>query len=240
MGAAKVVSNGLESSSSSGTGPIGFIVEVSTVPAVMELPTLDALRDEQRSLRAAARALAAAAAPASSSSSSSTDAVIVLAATAAVLVFLDWLFRFGLPVRLVLLTLCSRGCSAFLGVRAYRRWRASRLDELSLAVTLDRYRPGVGQQIADVLQLPGPAGRAGGVDLAGHGPAGRAAGVRGPGRVRLALALEPQADGPARRGLALGLAGPGGLRAGCPAGGSVERRALAAWVRPSAGRSRPI
>ena len=28
------------------------------------------------------------------------------------------------------------------------------MDELSLAMTLDRYRPGTGQQIADVLQLP--------------------------------------------------------------------------------------
>ena len=71
--------------------------------AVTDLLTLDALRDEQRSLRAQLarlrrrlhRQLVLELA---------TDAAIVLAATAAVLVFLDWLFRFGLPVRLVLLS----------------------------------------------------------------------------------------------------------------------------------------
>ena len=119
----------------------------------MDLPTLESLRDEQRALRVQlARlrkrlrfqlALEFAA-----------DAAIVLTATAAVLVLLDWWIRFGLPVRLVLLSLSLVGIVAFLGIRAVRRWRSSRLDELSLAVTLDRYRPGVGQQVADVLQLP--------------------------------------------------------------------------------------
>ncbi|HZW30330.1 MAG TPA: hypothetical protein VFF52_06445 [Isosphaeraceae bacterium] len=120
---------------------------------VMDLPTLESLRDEQRALRVQlARlrrrlwvqlALEFAA-----------DAVVALTATAAVLVFLDWWSRFSLPVRLLLLGLSLVGIVAFLGVRAARRWRSSRLDELSLAVTLDRYRPGVGQQVADVLQLP--------------------------------------------------------------------------------------
>jgi len=119
----------------------------------LELPTLDSLRAEQRLLRAElarmrrrlrlqlALELAA-------------DAVTVLAATATVLVLLDWWFRLSLPVRVVLLILSLAGILAFLGVRAARRWRASRLDELSLAMTLDRHRPGTGQQIADVLQLP--------------------------------------------------------------------------------------
>ncbi len=82
------------------------------------------------------------------------DMAIVLTATAALLVLLDWWFRFSLPVRLVLLSLSLVGVFGFLGVRAWKRWRSSRMDELSLAMTLDRYRPGTGQQIADVLQLP--------------------------------------------------------------------------------------
>jgi len=119
----------------------------------MELPTLDRLRDEQRALRARLRRLrwrllfqlgleyAALAA-------------VTLAATAAVLVLFDWWFRFGLAVRILLLVASVAAVAAFLGAQAVRRWRSSRLDELSLALTLDRFRPGVGQQIADVLQLP--------------------------------------------------------------------------------------
>ena len=83
------------------------------------------------------------------------DAAAVLVATAAVLVFLDWWFRFSVPVRVTLLVLCLLGILGFLGVRMVRRWRSAGLDELSLAMHLDRYRPGIGQQIADVLQLPG-------------------------------------------------------------------------------------
>jgi len=118
----------------------------------MELPTLGRLRDEQRALRAQLRrlrwrlvlqfALEFAAL-----------AAITLAAAAAVLVFFDWWFRIGLAVRVVLFVLCVAGVAAFLGAQAVRRWRAARLDELSLALALDRFRPGVGQQIADVLQL---------------------------------------------------------------------------------------
>jgi hypothetical protein len=124
------------------------------VSTVIDLPTLDVLRDEQRSLRAQLarlrgrlhRQLAL---------EFASDAALVVTGVAAVLVFLDWWFRFDLPARLFLLILAVVGVIAFLGVRAVRRWRASRVDELSLAVILDRYRPGVGQQIADVLQLPG-------------------------------------------------------------------------------------
>jgi hypothetical protein len=142
------------------------------VASVADLPTLDVLRDEQRALRAQLarlrgrfhRQLILELA---------TDAVVVLMATAAILVLLDWLFRFGLPVRMFLLTLACAGILGFLGVRAYRRWRSSRLDELSLAVTLDRFRPGVGQHMADVLQL---------VDLLG-----KADGSASPAMVRLAV-----------------------------------------------------
>ena len=87
------------------------------------------------------------------------------------------------------------GVLAFLGIRAFRRWQASRLDELTLAMTLDRHRPGTGQQIADVLQLPELLDESGVDRLAGDGAAGRPARLRGPGRLGLALALEPQADG---------------------------------------------
>jgi hypothetical protein len=120
----------------------------------MELPTLESLGDLQHALqRELARlrrrlrlqlALELAA-----------DAAVVLAAAGAILVLLDWWYRFGLPVRLVLLALTLGGLCVFLGIRARRRWRASRVDELSLAVNLDRHRPGISQQIADVLQLPG-------------------------------------------------------------------------------------
>jgi len=119
----------------------------------MDLPTLDSLRDEQRSLRAQLARLRRRV-RLQLALEFAADAAIVLTATAALLVFLDWWARFSVPVRLIVLMLSLGGVVSLLGVRAVRRWRSSRLDELSLAVTLDRYRPGVGQQIADVLQLP--------------------------------------------------------------------------------------
>ena len=72
---------------------------------------------------------------------------------------------------------CSawRGCLAFLGIRAFRRYQASRLDELTLAMTLDRHRPGTGQQIADVLQLPELLDESGADGLAGDGATGGSA-----------------------------------------------------------------
>ncbi len=82
------------------------------------------------------------------------DAVTVLAGAAALLVFLDWWFRFGLSTRLTLLSLSLAVIAVFLVIRAVQRWRAAKLDDLSLAMTLDRLRPGIGQRIADVLQLP--------------------------------------------------------------------------------------
>ncbi len=119
----------------------------------MELPTIESLREEQRALRAElARirrrltwqlALELA-----------VDAALAVVATAAVLILLDWWLRLDRPARLVLLAIAATSLVAFLGLRAYRRWRSARLDELALAMTLDQFRPGTGQWIADVLQLP--------------------------------------------------------------------------------------
>jgi hypothetical protein len=123
------------------------------VSTATDLPTLGSLRDEQRALRAELSRLRRRL-RFQLALEFAVDTVIVLSATAAVLVFLDWWFRFGLTTRLALLVLALAGVAAFLGSRAIRHWQRSRLDELSLAMTLDRFRPGVGQQIADVLQLP--------------------------------------------------------------------------------------
>lgn len=51
------------------------------------------------------------------------DAAVVLSATAAILVFLDWWFRFGVPVRSILLVLSIAGVLGFLVVRASRHTR---------------------------------------------------------------------------------------------------------------------
>jgi hypothetical protein len=59
------------------------------------------------------------------------EAAAVLVAAAAVLVFLDWWFRLGPTARLVLLIIALIGVVPFNLVRALRRWRASRLDDLS-------------------------------------------------------------------------------------------------------------
>ena len=83
------------------------------------------------------------------------DAAAALAAAAAVLVFLDWWLRLGLPARRLLLASSLAALALWFATRAFRRWRASRLDDLSLAATLDRFRPGTGGRVADVLQLPG-------------------------------------------------------------------------------------
>ena len=122
--------------------------------SVTDLPTLDSLRDEQRALRSQLARLRTRL-HLQLALEFAADAAVVLTVTAVLLVLLDWWFRFSLPVRLVLITLIVAGVLVLLGVRAARRWRSARIDELSLAVSLDRYRPGVGQQIADVLQLPG-------------------------------------------------------------------------------------
>jgi len=82
------------------------------------------------------------------------EAAALVVATAAILVFLDWWFRLGPTARIILLELVLIGVVPLIVIRAYRRWRASRLDDLSLAMVLDQFRPGTGGRIADVLQLP--------------------------------------------------------------------------------------
>jgi hypothetical protein len=119
----------------------------------LALPTLDSLREEQRALRAVLARLRGRL-RVELALELAADAAIVLSGMAAVLVFLDWWFRFGLPVRIVLLILSLAAVLIFLGIRAARRFAASRLDEVTLAMTLDRHRPGTGQRITDVLQLP--------------------------------------------------------------------------------------
>ena len=183
---------------------------------VLELPTLDRLREEQRALRAVLGAAAPAAAAGALARVRRRMPLIVLAATAAILVFLDWWFRFGVPVRVVLLLLALAGVLVVSGHRAFRRYQASRLDELTLAMTLDRHRPGTGQQIADVLQLPELLDEDGVDRLAGDGATGGPARVCGSGRVGLAHALEPQANG----------AGNCGGRAGVAATALVLRESL--------------
>ena len=193
---------------------------------VLELPTVDTLREEQRALRAVLRTLRRRLRT-ELLLELAADAAVVLSATALSLVFLDWWFRFSIPVRAVLLVLSLMGVLAFLGIRAVRRWEASRLDELTLAMTLDRHRPGTGQQIADVLQLPELLDES---DSTASPAMVRLAVQRAcaaPGRLGLAVALEPEANGPDRarrdrwRGCAV-LA-----RRNRAPGGATERSALA-------------
>jgi hypothetical protein len=83
------------------------------------------------------------------------DAVAGAVLIGTVLVGLDYGFRLGLTTRELLLLLSLYGLIAVLVIRSLPRVRASKLDDLSLAMTLDRVRPGTGQEVADVLQLPG-------------------------------------------------------------------------------------
>ena len=88
------------------------------------------------------------------------EAAAIVVATAAILVVLDWWFRPGTTARIILLELVLIGLVHFLLIRAFRRWRAARLDDLSLAMVLDRFRPGTGGRSADGLQLPEQLGEA--------------------------------------------------------------------------------
>ncbi|WP_165226273.1 DUF4175 family protein [Aquisphaera insulae] len=83
------------------------------------------------------------------------DAAAAIVALGAVLVALDYWLRLGLSSRQVLLGVTLAGLAIALAIRLVPRFRAATLDDLSLAMTLDRVRPGIGQQVADVLQLPG-------------------------------------------------------------------------------------
>ena len=87
------------------------------------------------------------------------DAVSVFVAVAAVMVWLDWWFRLGSAARFVVLIAALVGLVPFCLYRAFVRWRSSRLDDLSLAMMLDGFRPGTGGRIADVLQLPEQLGQ---------------------------------------------------------------------------------
>jgi hypothetical protein len=120
----------------------------------MDLPTLDALREEQRLLRAELARLHRRL-RLQLALEFVTDFAVIVVAAAAALVFLDWLFRLSQWARMACLEIALLSAAALLFIRTARRWRAAQVDDLSLAVTLDRYRPGVGQQVADVLQLPG-------------------------------------------------------------------------------------
>ncbi|MGC8642495.1 MAG: hypothetical protein ACP5XB_21775 [Isosphaeraceae bacterium] len=86
------------------------------------------------------------------------DAVAGTVALALVLVVLDVGLRLGLLPRRILLGISLGGIIVFWLIRLLPRFRAAILDDLSLAMTLDRIRPGVGQHAADVLQLPGLLG----------------------------------------------------------------------------------
>ena len=125
----------------------------SSVTTATALPDLRSLRDEQRLLRAQLRRLRGRL-RGQLALELAVDAAAVLVATAAALVLLDWWFRPGLSTREPLLIACLFAVPMFLGVRLARRWRSAQVDDLSLALTLDRLRPGTGQRIADVLQLP--------------------------------------------------------------------------------------
>ncbi len=83
------------------------------------------------------------------------DALAGAVLVGAILVALDAWLRFGLTARQVLLGVGLVGIASTLAIRSLPRYWAVMLDDLSLAMTLDRIRPGTGQQVADVLQLPG-------------------------------------------------------------------------------------
>src|SRR4051812_2637865 len=64
---------------------------------------------------------------------SALDVAAALVVTATILMVLDWWFRLGLSARLVLLATVLVGGVPLLVARAVRRWRATRLDDISLA-----------------------------------------------------------------------------------------------------------
>jgi len=88
------------------------------------------------------------------------DAVAGAVLAGMALVALDAWLRLGLSARQVLLGVGLIGLVAALAIRSTPRIRAARLDDLGLAMTLDRFRPGTAQQVADVLQLPEQLGEA--------------------------------------------------------------------------------
>ena len=157
------------------------------------------------------------------------DAVAGTVVAAVVLVALDAWLRLGLTPRQVLLSISLAGLAVALLIRMFPRLRAATLDDLSLAMTLDRIRPGIGQQAADVLQLPELLGQ----PRSSESPALVLLAVRrerGPGRRRSRNALELGPDGgtgadPPRRA----------ARAGCLHNDrpGAARLSLARWLKGS-------
>lgn len=82
------------------------------------------------------------------------DTVAVAVVVGLVLIGLDAWLRLELGTRQILLAVSFVGLVAALVVRSLPRVRAVNLDDFGLAATLDRFRPGTGQEVADVLQLP--------------------------------------------------------------------------------------
>jgi hypothetical protein len=127
------------------------------VTIATDIPDLGSLREEQALLRArlarSRRGLRL-----QMALEFALDAVAATVASGAVLVALDAWLRFGLSTRQILLGISLAGLAAVLIIRSLPRLRAAQLDDLSLAMTLDRFRQGTGQQVADVLQLPDQLG----------------------------------------------------------------------------------
>ncbi len=119
--------------------------------------------------------------------------------------------------------------------RWFPRFRAMRLDDLGLAMTLDRVRPGTGQQVADVLQLPDQLG-----DDRSTSPALIRLAVRRASDSLAAVDWRAHWNGRRTLGRALGLiaalAVPVGFAVALP---DVARLSLARWLlgSTSGGRS---
>ncbi|WP_201750076.1 hypothetical protein [Tautonia marina] len=125
--------------------------------ATEELPDLESLGQEQQRLRDRLARLRRRL-TLQSALESLVEAALILTGVATLLVLLDWQWRIGTSTRLVLLGIIGPLVLLAIGWRIWHRWQASRLDDLALAMTVDRFRPGTGQRVADVLQLPGLLG----------------------------------------------------------------------------------
>ena len=118
-----------------------------------DLPTLETIREGQRALRADLARLRRRL-RLELAFEFIAEAVAAVIAAGAILVALDWFFRPELPARMTLLGLTLAVVVGFLAVRGMRKLRSARVDEIGLALTLDRHRPGLGARVVDVLQLP--------------------------------------------------------------------------------------
>ena len=118
-----------------------------------DLPTLETIREGQRALRADLARLRRRL-RLELTFEFIAEAVAAVIAAGAILVALDWFFRPELPARMTLLGLTLAVVVGFLAVRGMRKLRSARVDEIGLALTLDRHRPGLGARVVDVLQLP--------------------------------------------------------------------------------------